>query len=181
LAYPASLGRLVSAEARSNQIGNHAFGYTFLVSFSSADCCERRRCVPAKFDVRVAPARDEPRSESNNSDRGPTSGRSTNYASGHLIRVFRDIGRIFSLLFLLQPTVARWSAAEREGFTEYGFVEGKNGFNCDPSVAVQSDVARAGSREYLSGRESRSVPRCTRPEVCAKYAPLEVCAGSWPR
>ena len=31
----------------------------------------------------------------------PTSGRSTNYGSGHLIRVFRDIGRIFSLLFLL--------------------------------------------------------------------------------
>jgi hypothetical protein len=54
------------------------------------------------FGVRVAPARDEPRSGSNNSERGPTSGRSTNYASGHLIRVFRDIGRIFSLLFLLQ-------------------------------------------------------------------------------
>jgi hypothetical protein len=72
-----------------------------LGSFSSADCCERRRCVPAIFGVRVAPARDEPRSGSNNSERGPTSGRSTNYGSGHLIRVFRDIGRIFSLLFLL--------------------------------------------------------------------------------
>jgi hypothetical protein len=74
---------------------------TFLGSFSSADCCGRRRCVPAIFGVRVAPARDEPRSGSNNSERGPTSGRSTNYGSGHLIRVFRDIGRIFSLLILL--------------------------------------------------------------------------------
>src|ERR1700730_13320175 len=113
------------------QIGNHAFGYTFLVSFSSADCCERRRCVPAIFGVRVAPARDEPRSGSNNSERGPTSGRSTNYGSGHLIRVFRDIGRIFSLLFLLShpspighPLRRRVQPRKRE----YGFVEGKKWF-----------------------------------------------------
>ncbi len=72
-----------------------------MVSFSSADCCERGRCVLAIFGVRVAPAHDEPRSGSNNSAHESTSGRSTNCGSGHLIRVFRDIGRIFSLLFLL--------------------------------------------------------------------------------
>jgi hypothetical protein len=99
LAYPASLGRLVPAGARSNR--QPRLWLHLLVSFSSADCCERRRCVPAIFGVRVAPARDETRSGSNNSERGPTSGRSTNYGSGHLVRVFRDIGRIFSLLFLL--------------------------------------------------------------------------------
>src|SRR6266545_346967 len=59
------------------------------------------RCVPATFGVRVAPAHDEPRKGSNKSERGPTSGRSINCGSGHLIQVFRDIGRIFSLLFFL--------------------------------------------------------------------------------
>ena len=49
----------------------------------------------------VAPVRKELRNGSSKSERESTSGRSTNYASGHLIRVFRDIGRIFSLLFLL--------------------------------------------------------------------------------
>ena len=58
-------------------------------------------CVPAMFGVGVAPAHEEPRSGLNNSAHESTSGRSTNYGSGHLIRVFRDIGRIFSLLFLL--------------------------------------------------------------------------------
>src|SRR5262249_15836454 len=62
-----------------------------------------------------APAHEEPRSGSNNSERESTSGRSTNYVSGHLILVFRDIGRIFSLLFLSRPPVARWSRAGREG------------------------------------------------------------------
>jgi len=38
LAYPASLARLVRLVRV--QIGDHAFGYTVLVSFSSADCCE---------------------------------------------------------------------------------------------------------------------------------------------
>jgi hypothetical protein len=71
--------------------------------------------VPAIFGVRVAPARDEPRTGSNNSERESTSGRSTNYGSGHLIRVFREIGRIFSLPFFLAHPVAHWSPAEREG------------------------------------------------------------------
>src|SRR5262249_51499807 len=101
------------------------------VSFSSADCCERGRCASATCGVRVAPAHAEPRSGSNNSEREPTSGRSTNYGSGHLIRVFRDIGRIFSLLFLLSHPSPHWSPAESGGSkadTEYGFVEGKKWF-----------------------------------------------------
>src|SRR6516164_8204500 len=61
-----------------------------------SDCCES---VPAMFDVGVAPPHEEPRSGSSSSAHESTSGRSTNYGSGHLIRVFLDIGRIFSLLF----------------------------------------------------------------------------------
>ena len=64
-------------------------------SFSSEDYCGEK-CVPAMFGVGVAPAHEEPRSGSNNSAHESTSGHSTNYGSGHLIRVFRDIGRIFS-------------------------------------------------------------------------------------
>src|SRR5262245_27225138 len=48
---------------------------------------------------RISPAREEPRSESNNKAHEPTSGRSTHYGSGHLIRVFHDIGHIFSSLY----------------------------------------------------------------------------------
>ena len=46
----------------------------------------------------IAPAHEGPHNESNNKAHEPTSGRSTHYGSGHLIRVFRDIGRIFSSL-----------------------------------------------------------------------------------
>ena len=63
--------------------------------FSSADYCERGKCVPAVFGVGVAPD-EEPGSGSSSSARESTSGRSTNYGRGHLIRVFRDIGRIVS-------------------------------------------------------------------------------------
>src|SRR6516165_7187125 len=48
---------------------------------------------------RIAPAREGPRNESNNNAHEPTSGRSTHYGSGRLIRVFRDIGHIFSSLY----------------------------------------------------------------------------------
>jgi hypothetical protein len=78
-----------------------------------ADVRSNRR--PRLWLLRVAPAHDEPRSGSNNSERESTSGRSTNYGSGHLIRVFRDIGRIFSLLFLLSHPSPVWSSAERKG------------------------------------------------------------------
>src|SRR5215813_12407930 len=79
-----------------------------------SDCCERGRCVPAMFDVGVAPPHEEPRSGSSSSVHESTSGRSTNYGSGHLIRVFRDIGRIFSVPS--QPPVAHWSSAEKVAF-----------------------------------------------------------------
>jgi len=44
----------------------------------------------------IAPAHEGPRNESSNKAHEPTSGRSTHYGVGHLIRVFRDIGHIFS-------------------------------------------------------------------------------------
>src|SRR6516225_5990884 len=48
---------------------------------------------------RIAPAHEAPRNESNNKPHEPTSDRSTHCGSGHLIRVFRDIGHIFSSLY----------------------------------------------------------------------------------
>jgi hypothetical protein len=106
-------GRLVRVSARSNR--RPRFGLYRFGPITSADCCERRKCVAAIFAVRDAPAHDEPHSGPNNSEREPTSGRSTKYGSGHLIRVFRDIGRISSLLFLLSHPSASWSPAETEG------------------------------------------------------------------
>jgi hypothetical protein len=157
--------------------GGRAFGWRLWlhrsVSFSSGDCCEIGRCAPAIFGVRVAPARDEPRTGSNNSEHEATSGRSTNYGSGHLIRVFRDIGRIFSLPFLLAHPVAHWSPAEREGSkteTEYGFAQGKKWFQLcfvrnsprwpsRPRVIRQNEnpaVSRASWRRY-----GLQTPSCT--------------------
>ena len=133
-----------------------------LVSFSSADRCERRRCVPAISDVRVAPAHGQPRSRSNNSERGSTSGRSTNYGSGHLILIFRDIGRIFSLLFLLSHPSSvghplRRTVQKRK--PEYRFVDGKKRFqlyfvrnspSCSPAKPASAPwavAARWGTAE----------------------------------
>jgi hypothetical protein len=48
--------------------------------------------------VGVAPACKELRSGPNKSEREPTSARSTNYGSGHLIPAFHGTGRTFSLL-----------------------------------------------------------------------------------
>jgi len=125
LAYPASL-RSISSSLMRVQIGGHAFGYTVLVSFSSADCAREEGAY-------VAGPHDEPRSGSNNSERESASGRSTNYESGHLIRVFRDIGRIFSLLFLLNhpspighPLRGRVQKRKRNMVSS----KAKNGFNC---------------------------------------------------
>src|SRR5262245_52647388 len=101
---------------------------------SFADWGEQGRCASDARWCRNAPARRELRNGSNKSEREPTSGRSTNYESEHLIRVFRDIGRIFSFAVPPQPPVARWSFAERQRVqkrkTKYGFVEGENGFSC---------------------------------------------------
>src|SRR5262249_50241100 len=79
--------------------------------FSSAGYCERGKCVPAVFGVGVAPD-EEPRSGSSSSAHESTSGRSTNYGSGDLIRGFRDIGRIFSWQLPSSP-LAHWSSAEK--------------------------------------------------------------------
>jgi hypothetical protein len=98
---------------------------------SFADWGEQGRCASDARWRRNAPARKELRNGSNKSEHEPTSGRSTNYGSGHLIRVFRDIGRIFSLLFLLSRPSPIGHPAEREGSkaeTEYSFVEGKKWF-----------------------------------------------------
>src|SRR5262245_19810078 len=76
------------------------------VRFCSSGHCAthrtRRVSIPAAFRPevwrgrRIAPTREGPRNESSNRAHGSTSGRSTHYASGHLIRVFRGIGHIFS-------------------------------------------------------------------------------------
>src|SRR6516165_9801422 len=64
---------------------------------------------------RIAPAHEGPRSESNNNAHEPTSGRSTHYGSGHLIRVFRDSGHIFSSLYssLAVPLLSRFAPSRR--------------------------------------------------------------------
>src|SRR5262245_54792717 len=127
-------------------------------SFSSADHCERRRLVPAIFAVRVVPAHDEPRSGSNNIGRESTSGRSTNYGSEHLIRVFRDIGHIFSLPFLLSHPLPVGHSLRRKvqkRRKNSGFVNGKNGFNC-----VSCGTHRAAKRAAARGH----CLRCARPQ-----------------
>jgi hypothetical protein len=154
LAYLAS-GRLVPVSARSNR--RPRFGlYRFGGPITCADCCERRKCVAAIFAVRDASAHDEPHSGPNNSEREPTRGRSTKYGSGHLIRVFRDIGRIPSLLFLLShpsPVGHPLRRRVQKRKTLYGFVEGKNGFNCvscgtHRAFSQNEDPARAVSRGF---------------------------------
>jgi hypothetical protein len=55
----------------------------------------------------VAQAYEGLRNESNNKAHEPTSGRSTNYGSGHLIRAVRDIGHIFSSLCPFQLRAAK--------------------------------------------------------------------------
>ena len=109
------LGRLVPAGAGSHR---RPLVNAVLVLFNSADCYERGRCVPAIVGVRVAPAHDEPRNELNSTERESTSGRSTNSGSAHLIRVFHDIGRTVSLLFLLttrRPLVTQVEKGFRSG------------------------------------------------------------------
>jgi hypothetical protein len=83
------IGQLV-ASARSARL-----------SVKSADCGGPGECASDVRSRGIAPARKELRNGSSKSKRESTIGRSTNYGSEHLIRVFRDIGRIFSLFFLL--------------------------------------------------------------------------------
>jgi hypothetical protein len=113
-------------------IGDHGSHRLGLIS-TFVDCYERGRYVPGIFRVRVAPAHDKPRSGLNNSERESTSSRSTDYGSGHLTRVFRDIGRMFSLLFLLShpsPVGHLQRGRVQKPKPKYGFVRAKNGFNC---------------------------------------------------
>src|SRR5262249_58691591 len=127
------------------------------VSFSPEDWCEIGSRVPAILGVRVAPAGDEPRTGSNNSERVSTSGRSTNYGSGHLTRVFRDIGRISSLPFLLAHPSPIGAPAEREGSkteTEYGFAQGKKWFQL--CFVWNSRGGRAGRVSFAKTRTPRS-------------------------
>jgi hypothetical protein len=73
-----------------------------------------------------------------------------NYASAHLIRAFRNIGRISSLLFLLShPSPVGHRPRKRK--TQYGFVEGQNGFNC-----VSCGTHRAFAK-------TRTPPECCLP------------------
>jgi hypothetical protein len=151
LAYPASLGRLVPAGARSNRrqrLCLHRFGLTQLGGLLR----ERKVCT-AIFGVRVAPAHDEPRSGSNNSERESTSGRSTNYGGGDLIRVFRDIGRIFSLLFLLTHPSPVGQPLRGRGSRNMVSSKAKNGFNC-----VSCGTHRGGRACGMSFAKTRTPP-----------------------
>ena len=92
----------------------------------------RERKVCTSDILAFASSHDQPRSGPNNSERESTSGRSTNYGSGRLIQVFRDIGRIFSLLFLLShpspighPTRGKVQKRKRNMVSS----KAKNGFN----------------------------------------------------
>src|SRR4051794_40328047 len=72
-----------------------------LAAPNPSDSFERERNGHVLRWSRIAPAREELRNASNKSEHEPTSDRSTNYGNGHLIRVFLDIGRIFSWLIPL--------------------------------------------------------------------------------
>ena len=143
---------------------------------SFADWGVQGRCASDARWRRNAPARKELRNGSNKSEREPTSGRSTNYGSGYLIPVFRDIGRIFSLLFLLSHPSPIGDPAEREGSkaeTEYGFVEGKKWFQLcfvrnSPRWTSRQRVIRhysSSCRQCLSTHEAIMRRRCGAPKA----------------
>src|SRR5215471_10536471 len=98
---------------------------------------------------RIAPAHEGPRNESNNNAHEPTSGRSTRYGSGHLIRVFRDIGRIFSSLY---PSLAVFLSLF---VPAQGFVALRQTFvrRCQ-NYGLQSSTRRARPARVLSARQS---------------------------
>jgi hypothetical protein len=127
------------------------------------------------FGVRVAPAHDEPRRGPNNSERESTSGRSTDYGSGHLIRVFRDIGRMFSLLFSLSqpsPVGHQPIARVQSRKTEYGFVEGKNGFICVSCGTSRRAGCHSPEREPRRDYDQPVVGSCSQiKQDCAGCCP----------
>src|SRR5262245_31959768 len=130
---------------------------------SFADWGEQERCASDARWRRNAPARKALRNGSNKSEREPTSGRSINYASGHLIRVFRDIGRIFSLLFLLSHPSPIGHPAEREG--------SKAIVGCC-ARAASGHPAAAPTTSVMNSRRLIQSPRRRPPAACpARSAP----------
>jgi len=116
----------------------------------------RERKVCTSDILAFASSHDQPRSGPNNSERESTSGRSTNYGSGRLIQVFRDIGRIFSLLFLLSHPLPvghplRGSVQKRE--RNMVSSQAKNGFNC-----VSCGTHRGGPSGGCVIRKTRTPP-----------------------
>ena len=121
---------LVQAELQRD---HHTFGAPF-DRVAVSQLCGLLRKGKGTGDAwrRIAPVREELRNELNKSEHGATSDRSTNYGSGHLIQVFRDIGRIFSsllactwLLLGAPPCrhplpVAHWSSARDVAFNAEG-------------------------------------------------------------
>jgi hypothetical protein len=107
---------LVPADARSNRLPRLRLDRFGIIQLCGLSRARERGGVRVMVGVRAAPAHEGPRNGSNNSGREPTSGHSTNYGSGHLIRVFRDIGRIFSLRLPSRPPVAHWSSAAKRAF-----------------------------------------------------------------
>jgi hypothetical protein len=104
---------------------------------------------------RTAPTREGPRNASNNKAHEPTSGRSTHYASGHLIRVFRGIGHIFS-----SPYPFHWRSCSLVALAavRYLFICAKHLF-----VAAIADGDVAGSaaqcgRKRLSAEGNKARP-----------------------
>src|SRR5262245_50326060 len=63
----------------------------------------------------IPQAHEGPRNESSNKAHEPTSGRSTHYGSGHLIRVFCDIEHIFSSPYPFIGGSVSWSLCSVPG------------------------------------------------------------------
>src|SRR3954470_9283336 len=89
-----------------------------LATPNPSDGFERERSGHVLRWSRIDPAREELRNASNKNEHEPTSDRFTNYANGHLIRVFRDIGRIFSCLLPL-PGALRHPSPVRHPLQRY--------------------------------------------------------------
>ena len=119
--------------------GNHGLMTPALAAPNPSDSFERERSGHVLRWSRIAPAREELRNASNKNEHEPTSDHSTNYGNGHLIRVFLDIGRIFSWLlslYLASLGALRHPSPVRHRLQRYcsklkpkcGFVQKKDGF-----------------------------------------------------
>jgi len=111
--------------------------------------------------VGVAPACKELRSGPNKSEREPTSARSTNYGSGHLIPAFHGTGRTFSLL-PSHPLDARVSQHRRplglvlerqSSQAKDGFVESKK-----VSIVFRAELTAGDERAARLSPKTRTPP-----------------------